>query len=399
MTFHRVHMRLLSATLLTASIAAFASPALALDADAFAAKINEALAISGGALKFAAAELDGDTITLVNSKLSTPGKPDMNAGDLVFEGVEETDDGGYSADSVMIDDINATVEDTTISMTGLEVSGLKIPGTADPDSISGFGFYDGFSMGPMHVSVKGKEVFSMTGAEATNTMRDNEGGLDFELTGNGILIDLSEVKDPKAKDALRKLGYEKLSGDLSIDVGWAADTGLLDIREYALTLDDVGRLNIAFQVTGYTMDFVKALQQAQVAAAANPDTKAAEQAAGLAMLGMMSRLSFVDASVRFDDGSLTKRALSLAGEQQGVSGEQMGQALKGMLPLMLGQLNMPALQQQISAAANAYLDNPKSLTISASPAEPVAFPMIMGAGMGDPKQLVDLLGVTVTAND
>lgn len=399
MTIHRAYTRLLSATLLTASIAAFASPALALDADAFAAKINEAMALSGGAIKFSAAELDGDSVTLTDARLSTPGKPDMDAGDLVFEGVEDADDGGYTAEAVLIADINATVEDTTISMSGLEITGLKIPGAPTADSVSGFGFYDGFSMGPMTVTVEGKEVFSMTGAEATNTLRDNDGGLDFEATGSGILIDLSEVKDPKAKDALKKLGYERLSGDLALDVGWDANSGRLDIREYALTLDDVGRLNIAFQVTGYTMEFIRALQQAQVAAAANPDAKAAEQAAGLAMLGMMSRLSFVDASIRFDDGSLTKRALSMAGEQQGVSGEQMGQALKGMLPLMLGQLGMPALQQQISAAANTYLDNPESLTISASPAEPVAFPMIMGAGMGDPKQLVDLLGVTVSAND
>ncbi|PWW03387.1 hypothetical protein DFR52_10167 [Hoeflea marina] len=398
MTIHHACRRLLSATMLTAAVAAFASPALALDADSFAAKVTEVLAVSNQKLTYAAAELEGDTVTLVNARLSLPGTGEFGAGDLVFDGVAETADGGYTAETVSIDDVNATVEDTTVSMTGLEMSGLTIPAKPTLDSLTSMAFYDGFSMGPMTVTVKGEKVFSLAGAEGTVT-RDGDAGMDFEMTANGILIDLSQVKEPKTRDALDKLGYQKLSGTLALDMGWEADSGLLDMREYALTLDDVGKLDMSFKITGYTLEFAKALQEAQAAAAANPDKKAADQAAGIAMLGMMSRLSFVDASIRFDDASLTSRALSFAGAQQGVSGEQMGQALKGMLPLMLGQLNMPALQQQISAAASTYLDNPQSLTISAAPAEPVGFPMIMGAGMGDPKQLVDLLGVTVSAND
>jgi hypothetical protein len=141
------------------------------------------------------------------------------------------------------------------------------------------------------------------------------------------------------------------------------------------------------------------MQQAQAAAAANPDPEAAQQAMGFAMLGMLQQLSFNSASVRFDDASVTEKALTFAGKQQGMSGDQMRMAIKGMMPLMLGQLGLPALQQQISAATNIYLDNPGNITISAKPASPVAVPVIMGAGMGDPKTLVDLLNVQVTAND
>ena len=83
----------------------------------------------------------------------------------------------------------------------------------------------------------------------------------------------------------------------------------------------------------------------------------------------------------------------------GVTGEQMGQSLKFMVPLMLGQLGIPALQQQVTAAANAFLDNPQSFSITARPANPVAVPVLLGAGMGDPKSLVDLLNVQVTANE
>jgi hypothetical protein len=53
----------------------------------------------------------------------------------------------------------------------------------------------------------------------------------------------------------------------------------------------------------------------------------------------------------------------------------------------------------VSAAVNTYLDKPGSLTISAEPANAVPFPMIMGAAMGAPNTLPNVLGVKVTAND
>jgi hypothetical protein len=53
----------------------------------------------------------------------------------------------------------------------------------------------------------------------------------------------------------------------------------------------------------------------------------------------------------------------------------------------------------VSAAINAYIDNPKNLSITAEPEKPVPFPMIMGAAMGAPNTLPKMLGVTVTANE
>ena len=43
--------------------------------------------------------------------------------------------------------------------------------------------------------------------------------------------------------------------------------------------------------------------------------------------------------------------------------------------------------------------NPKALTIAAAPANPIAFPMIMGAAMGAPETIPGLIGLKVTAND
>jgi hypothetical protein len=97
--------------------------------------------------------------------------------------------------------------------------------------------------------------------------------------------------------------------------------------------------------------------------------------------------------------SITKKALDYAGSQQGETGDQLAQSLKGFVPMMMAQFNMPELQNQVSAAVNTYLDGPENLTISAAPEKPVPVPMIIGAAMGAPNTIPSVLGVKVTAND
>jgi hypothetical protein len=116
------------------------------------------------------------------------------------------------------------------------------------------------------------------------------------------------------------------------------------------------------------------------------------------MMGLLQQLTFNSASIRFDDASITKRVLDYVGAQQGVTGDQLAQSLKGMVPILVAQMKMPDLQNQISTAVSAFLDNPKNLEIKAAPASPVAVPMIMGAAMGAPQTLPQVLGVNVTAN-
>jgi hypothetical protein len=238
----------------------------------------------------------------------------------------------------------------------------------------------------------------MAGVDMQVERQDDGSKVDMRMNGSDLKIDLSTIDDPKARDAIQQLGYETLTGDIKLDAAWDATAGTINMQEYSLSLDEVGRLSMSMEISGYTLEFIKAMQQAQASAAANPDPQAAQQALGFAMLGMLQQLSFNSASVRFEDASVTERALAFAGKQQGVSGDQMRMALKGMLPLMLGRIGIPELQKQIAAAASVYLDNPENITITAQPASPVAVPVLMGAGMGNPKSLVDLLNVQVSAN-
>ncbi|MDE1992063.1 MAG: hypothetical protein KGI75_06145, partial [Rhizobiaceae bacterium] len=68
-------------------------------------------------------------------------------------------------------------------------------------------------------------------------------------------------------------------------------------------------------------------------------------------------------------------------------------------PIMMAQLNVPELQNAVSAAVSSYLDNPKSLTVTAAPGKPVPLPMIIGAAMGAPQSIPQVIGLKVSSND
>lgn len=382
-----------------AALASMASPAFALDGADLLAKLNATYATSGVSISSSNVTADGSTVTLEGTELKATGsEAPIKLGTVTMDGVEEDGEGGYTVETVSFEDVNVTEKETTVTAQDLSITGVSIPGTVVPGTLDSLLMYETASSGPIAVSTKGKEVFSMSGMEANVTRMDDDAGLEFDATMSDLKADLTSVEDPKAKETMDKLGIHSLDGKVSMSGSWELASGKLAVDEYAFDFKDIGRLNITLAFSGYTLDFLKNMQEALKTAEANTNKEESNAAMGMAMMGLIQQLTFNSASISFDDASITKKLLDYAGGEQGVTGEQMAQSLKGIVPLMIAQLNMPDLQNQISAAVNTYLDDPKSLKISAEPKEPVPFPMIMGAAMGAPQTIPQVLGVSVTAN-
>ncbi|MGB3814870.1 MAG: hypothetical protein WA950_16770 [Shinella sp.] len=382
-----------------AALATLASPAFALDGADLMAKLNATYATSGVSISSTNVGVDGSTVTLEGAELTATGSDaPVKLGTITMDGVEEDGDGGYTIETVSFEDINVTEKETTVTAEDLAITGVSIPGEVVAGTLESLMMYESASSGPVSVSANGKEVFSMSGMEANMTRMDDDAGLEFNATMSDLKADLTSVEDPKAKETLDKLALHSLEGKVSMSGSWELASGKLTVDEYAFDFKDIGRLNLSLAFSGYTLDFLKSMQETLKAAESNPNKEEANAAMGMSMMGLVQQLTFNNASISFEDASITKKLLDYAGGEQGVTGDQMAQSLKGLVPLMIAQLNMPDLQNQISAAVNTYLDDPKSIRISAEPKEPVPFPMIMGAAMGAPQTIPQVLGVSVTAN-
>lgn len=384
------------------ALAFLAGPAFALDGADLMTKLNAAYATSGVTIGYSDVRVDGSTVTLEGAELKTTGaESPAKIGTIAMKGVEEDGTGGYRIETVSFDDIDLTAEGTTFRASDLALSGVTIPSDAEAaaGTLDSVLMYESASAGPISVAKGGKELFSMSGAKADIARMDNDAGLTFDAVARDLKADLTEVEDPQTRAALDTMGIRSLNGEITMSGSWELASGKFSFDEYAIDFVDLGRLDLSLEFSGYTLEFLKGMQDALKAVENNDDKDQANAALGMSMMGLIQQLTFNSASISFNDASLTRKLLDYAGSQQGVSGDQMAQSLKGLVPIMIAQLNLPELQNQISEAVTTYLDDPKSLTISARPAKPVPFPMIMGAAMGAPNTIPQVLGVTVSAND
>lgn len=392
--------RSVGVVLVSTTFLSFAGSAFALDGNDVLAKINALYALQGGKIEAASTSVEGANVKLTGVTVTMAGMDDkpFPVGDVTLENVEEDED-GLSIEKIALPDINTTQEGVTFTAADISINGVYVPNEPKAGTIESMMVYENFTTGAMTATSNGKQVFALEGIDANLTAAEDQSKFDFDATVSGINADLTSAPDPKAQEAISALGLQTLNGAVTLKGSWTPVDGKFDLSEYAFDFDNVGRLDIRFSLSGYTLDFIKAMQDAMTAAEANPDKAAGQQAMAMSMMGLAQQLVYNGASIRFDDAGITAKALEFAGKQQGVDGAQMAQSVKGMLPMMLGAMNMPDLQKQIETAVNAYLDDPKSLTVSANPEQPLPAPQIMGAAMGDPANLVKTLNVQVTAND
>ncbi|RWB50768.1 MAG: hypothetical protein EOQ42_26030, partial [Mesorhizobium sp.] len=222
--------------------------------------------------------------------------------------------------------------------------------------------------------------------------------MEFSGTTEKFNADLTLVEDPKSKDVINALGYQNITGNLQMEGTWQPADGKMELSKYDISVDNAGTLGMTFGLGGYTLDVIKSLQEMQKKMAAQPEG-ADNSAQGMAMLGVLQQLSFNSASIRFDDDSLTNKVLDYVGKQQGMSGKDIANQAKAIVPFGMAQLNNPELTAQVSAAVGKFLDDPQSLEILAEPPAAVPFALIMAGAMSNPLDLPKTLGVTVKANE
>ena len=397
MTTSRATTLFLAGTFLTS----LSGHAWALDGQDLLKKINAAYAAGSATISAESVEVTGSDVLLKGAKFTTLGEnqSSVKLGDLTLKNVSEEDGGAYSIERIDFPPVNFTEEKSSVTVDDLYLAGVWVPASTEGNDLSSMMLYEEAHSGPVKVVVDGKEVFSMAEASGSLDVADDEESMSFEADISGIKADLASVEDAKSKEAIEALNLKTIDGEVTMKGSWELATGTIKVEEYAFDFANVGMLNFAFSVSGYTMDLVKQLQETARTMQSQPQNEQAQQAAGLAMLGLMQQMSFNNAKIRFEDDGITSRGLEYAGKQQGTSGADMAQMVKAMVPIMLGQANLGAFANEVSAAVNTYIDDPNSLTISATPEKPVPFPMIMGAAMGAPDTLPKVLGAKVTAND
>jgi hypothetical protein len=372
--------------------AAFAQDAAVAD------RLKAALAVQGVDITWTG--VTGDNSSMVLQGVSVKPAAEKEAlpiGDVKLEGVTEAN-GGFDIATISTSAFEHSKDGVTLNLTPFVIHDANIPAEGATGPLGSMMIYKSAELENLTVKVADKTAFSVDGVAVQITPPADGKAMEFSATTEKFNADLTLVDDAKSKEAINALGYQNISGNIEIGGTWQPSDGKMDLSKYDISVENAGTLGMTFGLGGYTVDFVKSMQEMQKKMAAQPEG-ADNSAQGMALLGLLQQLSFNGASVRFDDDSLTGKVLEYVGKQQGMSGKDIANQAKAIVPFGMAQLNNPELTAEVTAAVSKYLDDPKSLEISAEPPAAVPFALIMAGAMSNPLDLPKTLGVHVTANE
>ncbi|KRA53115.1 hypothetical protein [Devosia sp. Root635] len=386
--------------------------AMALDAQAFVDRIAEVYKPLGYDFTFGAATLDGDTITVDGGTVTIVSSPDAKLEPMVFDtevtfsGVVENADGSYIADSVSIPDIDtdfAADPAGHLNLSDILAEGFYLPAGDPVPAIGLIQLFKSFSTGPLSVTRDGEEVFSFESMASQSTF--NPAFASTELSDlsstfliSGISADLTSVAedDPGAGATIEALGLTNVTGEIYMEMSWAMADGHVDLTAFTLDFDDVGAIDITADLTGFTpavLDQIYAMQ----ASMGGEQTEEQAQAQMMQGMALMQGVNIVSASIRYDDASLAGKLLDFFAAQSGADRATFVEGLKSMLPMMLAQSGIPALNDLVVPPVSAFLDDPQSIEVKVAPPSPTSLLVLMAAA-ANPAGLITALGLAVEAN-
>lgn len=387
------HLALTSAIVLVSVASAHA-----LDTNAFGTRLKAVLAGQGAEVNWNNIAENGTQVVLEGVTITAPGSPEKaNVGNVTLDNITE-ENGGYKIGTVTLPNYSATEEGMTIDVSGVTISGLTLPAESETDPIASLMMYSNANLASLSIKQGDKPVFTLDNLHFELTPPADGKPIEFTGAAEKFSADLSQTQDPQSKAVIEALGYQTINGYIQMAGSWQPSDGMIGLSQYDISVENAGTFGMTFDLGGYTPAFLKSIQDLQKQMAAQP-AGADNSAQGLAMLGLMQQLTFHSASIRWDDDSLTKKVIDFIASSQNQKPEDIANQAKAVVPFLMAQLNNPELTQQVTDAVTKYLDDPKSIEITAEPDAGVPFAVIMAGAMSNaPQDLAKTLAVSVNAN-
>jgi len=308
---------------------------------------------------------------------------------LRLNDVVEGDNGSFTIGKLSIDDASIEFAGDQLDFSGLEFEQLYLPAVAEPLYANAYLPYKSFKLGSFTFYDRGEPSF--VGKNTYAQTSDFEAGKRIRYQGGveSFTLDMERLGEEPAQ-AIQEMGYDVFAGKIEFSGSTDFDSGLFDLENFAFTLDNIGTLSMKLQLSGYT----PAVAQAMVEMSKYADS----QAGGAALIDVARQLNFDNFSLRFDDRSITNKALDYVAKNMGASRADAVNMAQVMAQFGLAGLQYQDFADKVSETFVTYLNAPEVLEVTAMPAQPLPLMTIAGAAQ-DPKELIDLLAVEVKANN
>lgn len=368
--------------------AALAGPAFAATDEEITAALVGAMEQNGASnVKFDGPARNGDTLTYSNLSFrqakdpanAAAGSSEITLESLDLTGADIPEPGAFDADSFEARGMQLVDGDTTVTVAAAQSTGISID-APQPDAARS-DRYDTLSVDDVSVMRDGREMVGVARLSIENDDFVEAYPRKFVMRVDDVVFDPSVAPNgAEAMTQLRSLGYEKLTFDFALDGTWDDTEETARVAPLKITGTDIGTLELSLTLAGVSREVLDEMQKPE---------PSFEQLTGLAIS---------DLRLRFDDSSVTNRILSAQAAEMGTDAASLAGQLAAALPLLLSPLQNPPFQTKVATAAGAFLQDPKSITVTAQPPEPVSFMEVFGTSQAAPETLPDLLNADITAN-
>lgn len=235
------------------------------------------------------------------------------------------------------------------------------------------------------------QTFTGDGYQSTWDGDPATGAGTFSFSSGNVNIPAAALALADQQGMLKQLGYGDLnlafSGDGKLDIDGDKMGVTLNISP---AVKDVGTLKFAFAASDLPVAAYAELLKAQKESR-EPDFKA--------LMPDLMGTSISGFTMRFEDQSITNKVLPMIAAMQGMNKDALVANAGAMAQMGLMSLNNQEFTTKVVTAINTFLKDPKSLTVSLKPAQPLKVQEIMSLNPANAAEAITKLGVNVTAND
>ena len=349
--------------------------------------------------------VDGSgNVTITNLTLTKPAEGDdpgytLRTGEIVLSGVTEMGPGFWEVGTAKFSNVglDVTGKDVAISasLPGASAEGWYIRDvgaapSAQEKLVSSGTFARKMTGGPLAITSAGQSV-TVDSLESTWEGDPATGAGTFTSKISNATIPEAALMAMGDGGMLRQLGYTSLNLDISSQSALAVMGDKLGY-DFGFTLKarDIGSLGFKGAVADIPVEAYNALMAAQ---------KDGEPADLDAYGPALQNVIINSAALRFEDASIIGKALPLIAAAQGMDEKTFVASIPPTVQLMLVQMQNDAFTKQAVDALTQFLADPKSLTVSISPASPLKVSDVSALQQVKPGDAITRLGLSLKAND
>jgi hypothetical protein len=244
--------------------------------------------------------------------------------------------------------------------------------------------------GEIKVTADG-QTFAAQGVESSWDGDPVTGAGKSTMSVKDIVIPEAAIAMMDPSGQMKALGYSDLTFNISGDGEFSVTDSSFGMSGNAtFSGKDMAGLSFSYGASDIPMAVMTELQAAQ---------KTGRQPDFNMLMPQLMNVSLSKLQVRFEDASITKKVLPILAKMQGMDEAAMVANAGAMMQIGLMHLKSQAFTDQVVGAVNTFLKDPKSITVSLKPAAPVKVQQLMTLDPTNPGAAIDLLGVSVSAND